>query len=56
MAPRWMRPFGHSAAGRELLRLGIGADVEDAARLDAYPVLPHFHERRMTAALPACPQ
>lgn len=48
----WMRSFGHSAAGRELLRLGLGADVEDAARLDAYPVLPHFHERRLTAALP----
>jgi 2-phosphosulfolactate phosphatase len=46
----WMRPFGHSAAGRELQRIGLGADVEDAARLDAYPVLPHYHERRVTAA------
>ena len=46
----WMRPFGHSAAGRELLRLGLGADVEAAARLDAWPVLPHFHDRRLTAA------
>jgi hypothetical protein len=24
--------------------------VLDAARLDAYPVLPHFHERRVTLA------
>jgi hypothetical protein len=24
--------------------------VFDAARLDAYPVLAHFHERRMTLA------
>jgi 2-phosphosulfolactate phosphatase len=48
----WMRPFSHSAAGRELLRLGLGDDVADAARLDAYPVLPHFHERRLTASLP----
>jgi 2-phosphosulfolactate phosphatase len=48
----WMRPLGHSAAGRELLRLGLGDDVADAARQDAYPVLPHFHERRLTAAAP----
>ena len=46
----WMRPFGHSAAGRELRRLGLGADVEAAARLDAWPVLPQFHDRRLTAA------
>ena len=48
----WMRPFGHSDGGRDLLRLGLGADVEEAARLDAYPELPHFHERRLTAAIP----
>jgi hypothetical protein len=31
-----------------LLRLGFGDDVRDAARLDAYPVLAQFHERRVT--------
>ena len=39
----------YSRAGRELIRLGFRADVLDAARLDAYPVLPHFHERRVTS-------
>ena len=46
----WKRPLGHSRAGRELIRLGFGDDVRDAARLDAYPVLAHFHERRITLA------
>lgn len=45
---RWERPLAYSRAGRELIRLGFGSDVRDAARLDAYPVLPHFHERRIT--------
>jgi 2-phosphosulfolactate phosphatase len=45
---RWERPLAYSRAGRELIRLGFRADVQDAARLDAYPVLPHFHERRVT--------
>jgi 2-phosphosulfolactate phosphatase len=44
----WKRPLAYSRAGRELVRLGFRADVEDAARMDAYPVLPHFHERRIT--------
>jgi len=44
----WLRPLAYSRAGRELIRLGFRADVEDAARMDAYPVLPHFHERRIT--------
>ena len=47
---RWERPLSYSRAGRELIRLGFRADVLDAARLDAYPVLPHFHERRVTLA------
>jgi 2-phosphosulfolactate phosphatase len=47
---RWERPLTFSRAGRELIRLGFRADVFDAARLDAYPVLPHFHERRVTLA------
>lgn len=48
----WLKPFSHSAAGRELIRLGFADDVRDAARTDAYPVLPHFHERRVTVAAP----
>ncbi|HEX2450328.1 MAG TPA: 2-phosphosulfolactate phosphatase [Gemmatimonadales bacterium] len=46
----WTRPLRRSRAGRELIRLGFEADVTDAGRLDAYPVLPHFHERRVTIA------
>lgn len=45
---RWNRPLHLSSAGRELARLGYGGDVADAARQDAYPVLAHFHERRIT--------
>jgi 2-phosphosulfolactate phosphatase len=45
---RWTRPLAYSKAGRELIRLGFRADVREAARLDAYPILPHFHERRIT--------
>jgi phosphosulfolactate phosphohydrolase-like enzyme len=45
---RWERPFSLSAAGRHLARLGMAADVADAAREDAYPVLPVFHDRRIT--------
>jgi 2-phosphosulfolactate phosphatase len=47
---RWERPLSYSRAGRELIRLGFRDDVLDAARMDAYPVLPHFHERRVTLA------
>jgi 2-phosphosulfolactate phosphatase len=46
----WSRPLRYSKAGRELIRLGFGDDVADAGRLDAYPVLPYFHERRVTIA------
>ncbi len=45
---RWTRPLAYSRAGRELIRLGFSADLREAARVDAYPVLPHFHERRIT--------
>jgi 2-phosphosulfolactate phosphatase len=45
---QWERPLAYSQAGRELIRLGFRSDLRDAARLDAYPVLPHFHERRVT--------
>ena len=47
---RWERPLRYSRAGRELIRLGFRDDLLDAARLDAYPVLAHFHDRRMTLA------
>ena len=46
----WERPLAYSRAGRELVRLGFGDDLREAARMDAYPVLPHFHERRVTLA------
>jgi 2-phosphosulfolactate phosphatase len=44
----WERPLLRSRGGRELVKLGFRADVQDAARLDAYPVLCQFHERRVT--------
>ncbi len=47
---KWERPLSRSRAGRELIRLGFGEDVKAAARLDAYPVLPSFQERRVTLA------
>jgi len=47
---RWERPLSYSRAGRELIKLGFREDLLDASRLDAYPVLPHFHERRVTLA------
>ncbi|MGE5927346.1 MAG: 2-phosphosulfolactate phosphatase [Gemmatimonadota bacterium] len=47
--PEWLRPLRASAAGRELRRRGFEADLEASARADAFPVLPHFHDRRLTA-------
>jgi 2-phosphosulfolactate phosphatase len=44
----WTRPLAYSRAGRELIKLGFGDDLREAALLDAYPVLPLFHERRVT--------
>jgi 2-phosphosulfolactate phosphatase len=44
----WERPLVRSRGGRELIKLGLRADVADAARPDAYPVLAQFHERRVT--------
>lgn len=46
---RWERPLTISAAGRQLAALGRSADVADAARQDAYPVLPVLRDRRITA-------
>jgi 2-phosphosulfolactate phosphatase len=51
---RWERPLSYSRSGRELIKLGFHDDVAAAARLDAYPVLAHYHERRVTVA-PAVP-
>ncbi len=45
---RWERPLSRSRGGRELIKVGFRDDILDASRLDAYPVLPHFHERRVT--------
>ena len=45
---RWERPLSRSRGGRELIKVGLRDDVLDSSRLDAYPVLPHFHERRVT--------
>jgi len=44
----WERPLSRSRGGRELSKVGLRDDILDASRLDAYPVLPHFHERRVT--------
>jgi 2-phosphosulfolactate phosphatase len=44
----WGRALRRSRAGRELLRLGFGDDIAAASQVDAYPVLPQFHERRVT--------
>jgi 2-phosphosulfolactate phosphatase len=46
----WARPLAYSRAGRELIKLGFREDLREAARWDAYPILPHFHERRVTLA------
>jgi 2-phosphosulfolactate phosphatase len=46
----WVRPLRRSRAGRELVRLGFADDVRASAMMDAYPVLPSFHDRRVTLA------
>jgi 2-phosphosulfolactate phosphatase len=46
---RWERPLTLSAAGRQLAALGRRDDMTDAARQDAYPVLPMLRDRRITA-------
>lgn len=48
---RWERPLLASGGGRDLLALGMKDDIADAAGLDAYPVLPLFSNRRVTAVL-----
>jgi 2-phosphosulfolactate phosphatase len=44
------RVLSLSRAGRELAALGFHADVEAASQLDAHPVVPLYHERRVTLA------
>lgn len=46
---KWERPLATSRAGRELTELGLKDDVTDAARVDAYPVLAQFANRRVSA-------
>jgi 2-phosphosulfolactate phosphatase len=41
------RVLGLSRAGRELTALGFRADIEAAARVDACPVVPIYHDRRV---------
>ncbi|MEZ4413832.1 MAG: 2-phosphosulfolactate phosphatase [Gemmatimonadales bacterium] len=48
----WERPLRASRGGADIVGLGFDADLVDAARQDAYPVLPMYHERRITAAPP----
>jgi len=45
--PNWRRPLRLSAAGRQLAEIGMQPDIADAAKQDRYPVLPHFHDRRI---------
>jgi len=52
---RWERPLLSSRAGRELTELGMKNDVTDASRVDAYPVLAQFQNRRVVAAPPPAP-
>ena len=46
---RWMRALRASAHGRELVELGFRSDLEACAAQDAYPVLPLYADRRITA-------
>jgi 2-phosphosulfolactate phosphatase len=49
---RWERALLTSRGGRELVRLGFRDDVTAAARVNAYPVLAQFHDRRVTLVTP----
>lgn len=46
------RPLRLSEAGRSLHAIGVGDDVQAAAQTDAHPVVPIFHDRRVTLAGP----
>lgn len=47
---RWDRPLGRSTAARELRAAGFEDDVTASAEEDRWPVLPQFHDRRVTLA------
>jgi 2-phosphosulfolactate phosphatase len=42
------RVLALSHAGRDLVRSGLGADIGAAAAVDAYPVTPYYHDRRIS--------
>ncbi|NNG17595.1 MAG: 2-phosphosulfolactate phosphatase [Gemmatimonadales bacterium] len=44
----WDVPLRLSAAGRHLERLGLGADIDDAAKQDGFPALIRFRDGRVT--------
>ena len=44
------RVLAISSAGRALTRAGYRADIGYAAQVDAHPVVPAFHDRRVTLA------
>jgi 2-phosphosulfolactate phosphatase len=50
---RWERPLAASQGGRDLAEAGMREDIMEAARVDAYPVLPMLADRRVTVAAPA---
>jgi 2-phosphosulfolactate phosphatase len=45
----WLRPLLASRSGRDLAAQGFREDVVAAATTDAWPVLPRFADRRITA-------
>jgi 2-phosphosulfolactate phosphatase len=47
---RFERPLRFSRAGQDLAALGFDHDVDDASRIDAYPALLNYHERRVTVS------
>jgi 2-phosphosulfolactate phosphatase len=49
------RIFAFSSAGRQLRDLGFHDDILVAATVDAFPVLPRYHDRRVTLAVPELP-
>ncbi|MEP6574134.1 MAG: 2-phosphosulfolactate phosphatase [Gemmatimonadota bacterium] len=47
---RFERPLRFSSGGQRLESLGFGADIEESSRVDAYPALLTYHERRVIAS------
>jgi phosphosulfolactate phosphohydrolase-like enzyme len=46
----WHVPLRVSAAGLQLERLGLGADIDDAAKQDGFPAHVRFQDGRVTLA------